>query len=144
MISIDNVSEQTREKISSIRWDRFIEKHEGPWDWEYLIDRKGLPDEMIKHFPDYDPIAETPEFIEIGSYDVLLPIGRNHHPKITILKYFFSQDLGKLVIYLKDETYDEGMYAGYVAICDFILPENFYVATFYHEWYITDYDEKFK
>lgn len=141
MLTIDKLSPETTRKIESIRWDRIIEKHEGPFKWGNELDTQPLRPEMAKHFPEYDPIAETPEFLEIGSYDVLLPVGRKHHPNITILHYFFGQDLSKMVIYLKDTTYDDDPFcSGFVAICEMIQPENFYIATLYHEWFIIDYD----
>ena len=140
MLKLKNLSPETLNKIEQIRWDRIIEKHEGPFTWEDEINVRPLPPELLKHFPDNDPISETPEFIEIGSYDVLLPVGRKHHANITILNFFFSQDLNKMVIYLKDTTYgDDNFSSGFVAICDLIQPENFFIATLYHEWFVVDY-----
>jgi hypothetical protein len=141
MLKIENLSKATKDKIGKIRWDRFIEKHEGPFAWEGEF-RTELSPEMRKHFDNYDPVAETPQFIEIGSYDVLLPLGRKHLPDITILDHFFSQDLKRLVIYLTDTTYHEDDLFGYVAICDLISPENFYLTTFYHEWLKTEFINK--
>ena len=47
-------------------------------------------------------------------------------------------------MYLKDITYDDGLLgAGYVTICD-RQPEGFYLTTFYHEWFIIDYDPEAK
>ncbi len=145
MLKIENISQQTREKILPLRYDQIVEKHEGPFDWEYKLGGRELDTNLLKYFPDHDPIAETAQFLEIGSYNVLLPIGRKHHPNITILHHFFGQDLTKLVIYLKDTTYDDDVYgSGYIAVCDLIQPENFYLATLYHEWFIIDYDKDSK
>jgi hypothetical protein len=139
MLTVDKLSPQTKEKISKIRYDRIVEKHEGPFDWENKLDRSPLSPEIARHFPDYDPIEESAEFMEIGSYDVLLPVPKKHHKNITILNHFFSQDLSRLVVYLKDETYEKGMFSGYIAICKLISPENFYLATLYHEWFIVEH-----
>ncbi len=141
MLKVENLTQETRDKIGKIRWDRFIEKHEGPFDWESEF-KTELSPEMRIHFKDYDPVAETPQFIEVGNHDVLLPLGRKHHPNITILSHFFSQDLTRLVIYLTDTTYYEDDFFGYVAICDLISPENFYLTTFYHEWHKTEFIHK--
>jgi hypothetical protein len=97
-----------------------------------------LDEAFMKFFPEHDPIAETPQFFKIDSFNVLLPVGRKHHPNITILHHFLSQDLSKMVIYLKDSTF-YGEDEGYMAICDLVHPENFYIVTIYHEWFITDY-----
>ena len=139
-MKIENISQQTRDKILPMRYDRIVEKHEGPFTWKYLLGSHELDERLIKLFPEHDPIAETPQFLEIGSYDVLLPVGRKHNPNITILHYFLSQDFSKLVIYLKDTTYDDDAFgSGYIAVCDLIQPENFYLTTLYHEWFIIDY-----
>jgi hypothetical protein len=133
---IDDLSPDTLERLKKVRWDRFIEKHEGPFDWASELRRYDPDDFIYKVYPDYDAEAEYPEFIQIGEHWVLLPIGKKHHPNLTILHYFLSQDASKLVLYLKDTTYYED---GFVAICD-RFDATFYVATFYHEWYIIDYD----
>ena len=143
MLGISKLSQETLRKIESIQWDRIIEKHEGPFSWERELDDTPLPPELAKHFSNYNASDELPEFLEIGHYDVLLPVGRKHHENITILHYFFSQDLKKLVIYLKDTTYfDDQFSSGFVAICDMIQPENFFLATLYHEWFIIDYEKQ--
>lgn len=138
MLKVENLSKETKDKIGKIRWDRFIEKHEGPFEWEREF-KNELSPEMQALYDDYDPIAETPQFMEVGSYDVLLPLGRKHHANITILNHFFSQDLKQLVIYLTDTTYYDNDFYGYVAICNLISPENFYLTTFYHEWFKTEF-----
>ena len=140
MLKIENISQHTREKILHLQYDRIVEKHEGPFTWKYPLGSHELDERLMKLFPEHDPIAETPQFLKIGSYDVLLPIGRKHHPNITILHYFLSQDLSKMVIYLKDTTFYDHQYdSGYMAICDWVSPENFFIATVYHEWFIIDY-----
>ena len=136
-MEIENISQQTRDKILPMRYDRIVEKHEGPFTWKSALGSHELDERLMKLFPEHDPTAETPQFFKIGSYDVLLPIGRKHHPNITILHYFLSQDLSKMVIYLKDTTFYED--DGYMAICDWISPENLFIATIYHEWFIIDY-----
>jgi hypothetical protein len=140
MISIDTISEETRKKISDSWFDRIIEKHEGPFNWKYLLERNPETDEMLQRlYPNYDPIGDIPEFIDInGAFIVLLPRGRKHNANLNILHYFLSQDSKKAVIYLTDSTFEEN--EGFIAICDLFEPENFYVATLYHEWFITQYD----
>jgi len=67
--------------------DRIIEKHEGPERWE----------STLKY--------ADPEFIEIAGYPVLLPVDREHHPNITILRCIASEDHRTLTIFLKDITH---------------------------------------
>lgn len=122
-MKLADLSPQAIKKIQSYRYDRIIEKHEGPEDWSAVL----------KYY--------HPEFLEINGYDVLLPIDRDHHSNITILRYIVSDDGQSLTIFLKDTTYvpdpqDEMFYAGFVAVCDKVPGETFYLAILYHEWFI--------
>ncbi len=55
-MQIANLSKSALEKIKSYRYDRIIEKHEGPEHWS----------SVIKYY--------NPEFIKIGEKHVLLPL----------------------------------------------------------------------
>ncbi|MFD2570097.1 hypothetical protein ACFSUS_05585 [Spirosoma soli] len=137
---VEDLAPQTLDRIKSSRWDRIMEKHEGPETWEWKF--KGYqPDDVIfRMMPNFDQVAARPQFMQIGDHCVLLPVSRSHHPNITILHHFLSEDHTKLVIYLKDVTYDDSLFgAGYMTICD-RQPEGFYLTTLYHEWFIIDYD----
>ncbi|WP_338870298.1 hypothetical protein WBJ53_22385 [Spirosoma sp. SC4-14] len=141
---VEDLSPQTLDRIKLSRWDRIIEKHEGPetWAWKF---KTYQPDDMIFRWdPNFDPVAARPQFMQIGDQWVLLPVSRSHHPNITILHHFRSEDHTKLVIYLKDTTYDDSLFgAGFIAIGD-LQPEGFYLTTLYHEWFIIDYDAEAK
>jgi hypothetical protein len=113
------------DQLKSWRWDRIIEKHEGPERWE----------STLKY--------ADPEFIEIAGYPVLLPVGREHYPNITILRCIASEDRRTLTIFLKDTTYvtdprDEYFSAGYVTVCEWFPGQDFYVAILYHEWFMVE------
>lgn len=122
-MKLADLSPETLEKIKSCRYDRIIEKHEGPESWSAVL--------QYYH----------PEFLEVNGYDVLLPINRDRHPNITILRCIVSDDGQSLTIFLKDTTYvpdprDEMFYAGFVAVCDKVPGEAFFLAIVYHEWFI--------
>ena len=118
----------TLDKIKAYRWDRSIEKHEGPESWA----------SVLKYY--------EPDFMMIDGYPVLLPVPKEQHRNITILRCIVSQDEQTLTLFLKDTTYVDDIddprmalfYAGFVAICDRIPGEDFYLTIFYHEWYIID------
>jgi hypothetical protein len=125
MVSIGALSPHAIEKIKVYRWDRIIEKHEGPETWE----------SVLKY---YDP-----EFMVINGYNVLLPIVREHHGNITILRCIIGDHEQVLTIFLKDTTYSddpewEKFAAGFVAVCERVAEEDFFVAILYHEWFIID------
>jgi hypothetical protein len=110
-------------KIKARRYDRIVEKHEGPEHWESFF-RYG-----------------EPEFLQTGGFDVLLPVDRDHHPKISILRVLVSEDRLALTIFLKDTTFvtdpqHEAFMAGFLAVCERMPGEQFYIASVYHEWFI--------
>ncbi len=124
MIALSSLSTHTREKIRVWQWDRIIEKHEGPETWAAVLDI-------------YDP-----EFLVIAGHSVLLPINRSQHQNITILRTIVSSDEKSLTVFLKDMTYctslEEEFFAGYMAVCDRMPGEEFFIAILYHEWFIVE------
>lgn len=117
-MKLADLSEETRRRIARIRFDRIVEKHEGPFDWEYWIERAGV------------------EFLTIDGYDVLLPIAKEQHPNISVVRCIAAQDRETLTIFLMDTTYFTGMYAGFLAICEKMPGESWYLALVYHEWFV--------
>lgn len=83
-MKLSNLSPETLEKIKLVRWDRIIEKHEGPEDWE----------SVLKY--------EEPEFMEIDGYSVLLPVDKSHHPNISIIRAIWSEGRKSLTLFLAD------------------------------------------
>jgi hypothetical protein len=125
MLKINKLSKNAIEKIKSCRYDRIIEKHEGPERWDSVLE------------------FYQPEFIEIDGKPVLLPIDQEHHKNITILRSAIDREEKTLTVFLKDTTYverqeDEFFSAGFVAICDKVTGEEFFIAILYHEWFIID------
>ena len=124
-MELSALSPETLDRLKSWRWNRIIEKHEGPARWESTL-----------------RYAE-PDFMTIGGRDVLLPIGREQHPNVTFVRAIVSDDGQVLTLFLKDTTYVtsqeyEMFEAGYLAICDRFPGEDFYVAVVYHEWFIVE------
>lgn len=124
-MKIADLSPEVIEKIKTIRYDQILEKHEGPWKWESEFE-----------FSD-------PEFIEVEGRSVLLPVERKQHANISILRVSVSPDDKLMTIFLKDTTYSsdpkwEWIEAGYLAICEKMPGQDFYVATLYHERFIVE------
>ncbi len=116
-----DLSNEIVNKIKTYRFDRIIEKHEGPEKWEVYI--------------------KYGEFMNINGFEVLLPFDEEHHKNITILRCIESMDSNTLTIFLKDITYYsefgyEHFYNGFLIICEKFPIENFYITTVYHEWFI--------
>ena len=122
--TIDEVSAETLRKVSGYRYDWILEKHEGPWTWEHDIEDR------------------TVDLLPVEGFSVLLPIEKQHHPNISILRCIVSEDRESLTIFLKDTTYDKGRSAGRVAVCDRIPGEEWYITILYHEWMIIDHKTK--
>ncbi len=126
-MKVADLSNETLAKIKTVRWDRIIEKHEGPETWESEL-RYG-----------------EPEFIEIEGRWVLLPVEASRHQNITILRTIWSADGNSLTLFLKDTTFDDDMFvSGYMAVCDRPKGEKFFLAVLYHEWFIIEKAEVFE
>ncbi|MEM6316050.1 MAG: hypothetical protein AAF960_00180 [Bacteroidota bacterium] len=144
-MKIKDLSPATLAQIKATKYDRIIEKHEGPftYKWEFMEGTKERAATIAmyqKAGADYEPEADA-EFMEIAGLSVLLPVSADNHPNITLLHHFLSKDDQQLVLYIKDTTYDDSAWgAGFVAICQRFPKHSFYIATLYHEWFIIDYD----
>lgn len=113
------ITPQHIEKLASYRYDRIVEKHEGPWDWASTLEYKMAC------------------FITAGEFQVLLPVEEHHRANITLTRCVASADGQLLTIFLQDTTYDTGMFAGYMAVCERVPGEDWYVAIAYHECWIS-------
>ena len=122
-MKLTELSEAAKEQIGRLRYDRIVDKHEGPEPW----------DAVLRH--------HDPEFFEISGRSALLPIGRDRHPNVTILRSSVSSDEQSMVVFLKDTTFvddpgDEHWASGFLAICERLPGQSFYVASVYHEWFL--------
>ncbi|CAN5758360.1 hypothetical protein BH20VER1_BH20VER1_04090 [soil metagenome] len=81
------------------------------------------------------------DFLDIDGHAVLLPVDRAQHANITVLRCLAAETQEALTIFLKDTTFvsnpaDERFAAGFVAVCERLAGEDFFIATLYHEWFI--------
>jgi hypothetical protein len=119
-----NLKSETIAKLKTRHYDRIVEKHEGPWDWEWLIEHGEC------------------EFIQASEHFVLLPVYLEQHPNIRVLRVVESKDDKTLTVFLKDTTYDDDdFFSGFVAVCERFTNEEFFTATVYHEWFIIENSE---
>jgi hypothetical protein len=124
-MKLADLSSDLIERIKGLRYDQILEKHEGPWGW----------DSVLEYY--------KPEFMRIAGRDVLLPVGQDQHPNMTAVRVIASEDGKALTLFLKDTTYTsdpelEWFEAGRIAICEKMPGTEFYVATVYHEWFIVE------
>lgn len=126
-MKLSNLSDETLNKIKSLRWDRIIEKHEGTERWS----------SVLKYY--------NPEFMEIEGRWVLLPVERENHANITILRTIWSAEGNSLTLFLKDTTFGDGEFlAGFMAVCDKLKDEEFFIAILYHEWFVIQRTDVFE
>jgi hypothetical protein len=147
-MKLADLSEATRQKIAKVRWDRIIEKHEGPEDWSCLVDDDSEP-LIFANRPDYDPftsqIEDVPEFLIIDNRAVLLPIPRKYHPNVEIVRTNWSVDGNSVTIFLTDTTFGSDWFEiGYLAVCDKVAGEDFWLTIVYHEWFVIAPDPIFE
>jgi hypothetical protein len=145
-LRLSDLPPETIAKLKTYRYDRIIEKHEGPEDWSWLLrgpdERPSWAPEPVPGAPDdYEP--DPAELLRVDGRDVLLPVGRSRHPNITILRTIVGDDEKSLTLFLKDTTYvtshdEEFFSAGFLAVCDLVPGERFYIAHVYHEWFMLD------
>jgi hypothetical protein len=115
---LEDIAPEELKRVAKFRWDRIVEKHEGPWEWEYLLE------------------AYLVEFLNVNGFEVLLPVEKEHHPQITISRCIVSADQQTLTIFLRDTTYDTGIFAGYLAVCEKVPDQAWYIAILYHECWV--------
>jgi hypothetical protein len=118
-MKLEEVPPNMLAKMAKFHWDRIIEKHEGPEDWDYL-----LKDDYV-------------EFLNVDGFEVLLPIGRENHKNINITRCIASNEGNTLTIFLEDTTFDTGMFAGYLAVCEKIPEQPWFIAIVYHECWVS-------
>ncbi len=138
-MKFSELSASALQTVKAYEWDSIVGKHEGPWDYG---DRLEVSDfDFIREYGAFEL-----EFINIQGFDVLLPVERQYHQNITILRCIESADGNSLTIFLKDTTYVDNvdnpeqvfLEAGFMAVCDKCPNENFYIAIVYHEWWMVD------
>lgn len=120
-MKLSDLSQEILAKIESVRWDRIIEKHEGPETWGSVLR------------------YSEPEFISIDGRWVLLPVDRSQHQNIKILRSIWSIDTNSLTLFLKDTTYDDNPFScGFMAIAERLKGEDFWLTILYHEWFVIE------
>lgn len=126
-MKLSDLSAENLKKIKSVRWDRIIEKHEGPEDWESVLR------------------YEQPEFLSVQGCPILLPIDKSHHANITIIRCIWSVDKNSVTLFLSDTTYENNpFFSGFMAVCERLKGEEFFLAVLYHEWFIIERGEVFE
>jgi hypothetical protein len=77
--------------------------------------------------------------MNVDGFDILLPIDKENHKNISIDRCIPSGDGATLTIFLHDRTYDMGMdmLAGYLAICEKVPEQNWFIAIVYHECWVS-------
>ncbi len=119
-ISIDVLDEETITRIGSFRCDCLVEEHEGPWTWQRLVQDNAV------------------DFVSIRGQNILLPVGREHHASLELVRCIFSEDAETMTLSLRDRTYDAGPSSDRLAVCERFPGEDWYIAVFYHEWTLID------
>ena len=117
-MKLADVSPEYIARVATYCWHRIIEKHEGPWEWHFLFN------------------AALVEILHLEGFDVLLPVEKDHHSNITFTRCIVSADAQTLTIFLQDTTYDTGLVAGYMAVCEKVPCQEWYITIRYHECWV--------
>jgi hypothetical protein len=121
---VKDLSPQVVDRIDKLRYDRIFEKHEGPEKWSWVLE-------------------DGAEFLAVDGRYVLLPVPAANLPNMSVLRCIVGDGGDTLTLFLKDTTYvppnsdQEAFFAGFVAVCDRLPGEPFFVAIVYHEWFMS-------
>jgi hypothetical protein len=132
---IDDLSRSERGRIDID--PGFDSKHEFWMAWRRFLVQDLSDDEI-----------ELAEFLNFNGFDVLLPVPRNHHPYIRLIRLIPSSDEKTLTIFLHDSFHQNwfndqhGARYGFLAVADRYqkLGCDFYLANYYHFSYLIDSD----
>ena len=86
--------------VATYCWHRIIEKHGGPWGWDFLFN------------------ADPGEILQVEGFDVLLSVEKDQHSNIAFTRCIVSVNAQTLTIFLQDTTYDTGLFVGYMRVYD--------------------------
>lgn len=134
-----SLSAEARKWVEQQRFDRFIEKHEGPWSWDYLVSPRPyeMYDSAIGGMQTVQSLGA--EFLMIEGRVVLLPVDQENHPHIHIQRVIVGEGGASLIVFLTDTTWgDDPFSIGRVAICDRVPDDDWYLCHLYHQRYATD------
>lgn len=121
----------------------FDTKHEFWMAWRHFLI---LPAQDSSFSP--NPNDELAEFLNFQGYNVLIPVPRNHHPDIQLIRLIPSLDQSTLTIFLHDsfhkEWFEDSWRAryGFLAVADRYVKFgcDFYVASYYHFCHLLNQD----
>jgi hypothetical protein len=123
----------------------FDSKHEFWMAWHHFI---SIPtEEPIYYQKTEDDLAE---FLNFNGYDVLLPVRREHHPDIRLIRLMPSADEKTLTLFIHDSFFKDwfndswGARYGFLAIADRYQKFgcDFYIASYYHFAYLINQDHE--
>ena len=120
---VKDLSPAVVERIKTLRYDSIIEKHEGPEKWSWVME-------------------DGTEFLTVEGRHVLLPVPAANLPNMSVLRCIVGDGGDTLTLFIKDTTYvpdpkQEAFYAGFLAVCDRLPGEEFFIAIVYHDWFMS-------
>jgi len=123
-MKLADLSAETIQKIGKVKWD-------GIFDWDWVFRTAENKNDL--------------EFVTIDNRPVLLPIDSEHYANIEILRAIWSADANSVTIFLTDTTYYQASdRIGYLAVCEKVAGEEFWLTVIYHERFIIEPDSIFE
>lgn len=152
MVAIMKLADLPKEVIDDLcseeRWrldidPGFDSKHEFWMAWRHFL---AVPEEVSSL---YEKSSEDlAEFINFAGNNVLLPVPRNHHPYIRLIRLIKSSDEKTLTLFIHDSFHEDwfkdswGARYGFLAVADRYQKFGceFYLASYYHFSYLINED----
>jgi len=120
-MKLSELSEEVREKIKSHNWKKMVGTRESSSSsWEYILD------------------FYNPELVDIEGYHVLLPMRKDRFSSQTIQRCIPSADGNTLTLSFQDLSYGDDSEPHFLAICDKLPGEDFFLTTTLYE---TSFDD---
>ena len=116
-MKLADLSPQTIEKIKDYGIDWLYDKHEH-WGWEWSVEGGRV------------------EFMAIDGHEVLLPLSPEEHRDVRVVRSIISADRASLIVFLM-HTMEKEAY-GYMAFCQRVPGEAFFLARIYHSLHHVD------
>lgn len=123
----------------------FDSKHEFWMEWRHFVTLPTGQSSFSEATED-----DLAEFLVFEGYEVLLPVYRNHHPFIKLIRLIPSSDHQTLTLFIHDSFHQDwfqdswGARYGFLAIADRYQKFgcDFYIANYYHFSYLIGADYK--
>lgn len=120
LMKLHDVSPELIEHLKTYSIDEMVEKHES-FTWEWSLNHGDV------------------EFLNLGGYDVLLPVSIEQHPNVQFGRSVHDPAGNLLILFVTDTTFDKNLdFAGRMAVCRRVSDTDAFITVMYHATYLIE------